>query len=242
MTLLSNGSALNGAGHADFSHVDTWVFDLDNTLYPAGSALWPQIDERITLYLCELFGLDGLSARHLQKYYYQRHGTTLTGLIDEKAGDIHEFLAFVHDIDRSSLAHDLPLGAAIGALPGRKLILTNGSVKHAEETARALGILDLFHDIFDIAAADFIPKPQAATYERFFDRHGVDPTRSAMFEDLVRNLAVPHERGMRTVLVTPRVGTLDNRESWEQQQPRLPHVDHVTDDLPSFLRSLTPAA
>ncbi|MGL5114134.1 MAG: pyrimidine 5'-nucleotidase, partial [Beijerinckiaceae bacterium] len=127
-----------------FGHVDTWVFDLDNTLYPPDSALWPQIDDRITAYVMELYGLDGLASRALQKHFYKHHGTTLKALMDNDAIDTDDFLHFVHDIDRSSLLPNLPLRAAIDALPGRKLILTNGSVRHAEDTTRALGIDDLF--------------------------------------------------------------------------------------------------
>jgi pyrimidine 5'-nucleotidase len=136
-----------------FSHVDTWVFDLDNTLYPPDSALWPQIDERITAYLMQLYGLDGLSARALQKHFYHRHGTTLKALIDQGHADPDHFMDFVHDIDRSSLTINHALSEALGRLPGRKLILTNGSCKHAEKTAGALGILGHFEGIFDIKAA-----------------------------------------------------------------------------------------
>ncbi|MCC2108914.1 MAG: pyrimidine 5'-nucleotidase, partial [Hyphomicrobiales bacterium] len=122
-----------------FSHVRAWVFDLDNTLYPAGSDLWPKIDQRITLFMAQLFGLDGMSSRALQKYYYQRYGTTLRGLMSEHDITAEEFLSFVHDIDRSSLKPDHSLAQGIAALPGRKLILTNGSREHAIRTAEKLG-------------------------------------------------------------------------------------------------------
>ncbi len=222
----------NAAGNAaGFSHVDTWVFDLDNTLYPAGSPLWPQIDQRITLFLVDLFGIDGLSARALQKYYYTLHGTTLRGLIHEGVVDPHKFLDFVHDIDRSSLLPNPQLAAAIAALPGRKLILTNGSHFHAMRTAERLGIDHLFEDAFDIVAADFVPKPDAAVYEAFFVRHGVDPAKAAMFEDLPQNLVVPAKRGMKTVLVVPNALPVHAMPDY---------IDYVTDDLTAFLRSTLP--
>jgi putative hydrolase of the HAD superfamily len=221
-----------------FDAVDTWVFDLDNTLYPPDSDLWPKIDQRITAFVMEHTGLDGLGARALQKHYYRHHGTTLNALMREGNIDADEFLAFVHDIDRSSLSENRPLSEAIGALPGRKLILTNGSVRHAEDTARALGVLDHFEGIFDIKASGFTPKPAQAAYERFFSRHGVDPARSAMFEDLVKNLEVPHRSGMRTVLVTPRPGQHDGRDEWERPPAAPPYVDCVTDDLAGFLAGL----
>ncbi|WP_442916032.1 pyrimidine 5'-nucleotidase [Lichenihabitans sp. Uapishka_5] len=222
---------------ASFAGVDTWVFDLDNTLYPAGSTIWPAVDIRITLYLANLFGLDGLSARALQKYYYQRYGTTLRGLMEEQAGSADVFLDFVHDIDRTGLAPNPELGRALTALPGRKLIFTNGSRDHAMRTTEQLGFPDVFEDIFDIVAAELVPKPEAAVYDRFLARHAVDPVRAVMVEDLARNLVVPHALGMRTVLVSPR--GRDHRERWEAEGIGAPHVDFVTDDLAGFLRAVT---
>lgn len=226
--------------HAEaFTHIDTWVFDLDNTLYPADCDLWPKIDARITLFLAHHFGLDGLSSRALQKYYYQRYGTTLRGLMEDHDISTDEFLAFTHDIDRSTLKPNLSLAAAIMALPGRKLILTNGTRHHALSTAAALGLAEMFEDIFDIVAADFIPKPAAANYDRFFDKHTVDPTRAVMFEDLARNLVIPHQRGMKTALVVPKPGQSDHREAFEIVRDEIPHhVDFVVSELELFLESI----
>jgi putative hydrolase of the HAD superfamily len=223
-------------GARGFSDVDTWVFDLDNTLYPHDARVWPQVDERITLYVMRLFGLDGLSARALQKYFYHRHGTTLRALMADYDVDPYDFLDFAHDIDHSAIALDPRLGDAIARLPGRRLILTNGSRRHAENVARKLGILDHFEDVFDIAAADFVPKPERRTYERFMASHGVDPRRSALFEDIAKNLVVPHDLGMRTVLVVPQ--TIDPfREAFEQEAVREPHIDYITNDLAGFLEA-----
>ena len=216
------------ANRARFAHVHTWVFDLDNTLYPFGSDLWPQIDQRITAFFTSTFGMDGLSARALQKYYYEQYGTSLRGLMLEDGIDSDSFLGFVHDIDRSSLLPNPPLAAAIAALPGRKLILTNGSRDHALRTAERLGIEHLFEDMFDIVAADLVPKPAAAAFDRFFDKHGVDPRHSAMFEDLSKNLVVPHARGMATVLV----------QEHETSAANAAHVDFATTDLVEFLQSI----
>jgi putative hydrolase of the HAD superfamily len=222
-----------------FEHVDTWVFDLDNTLYPADCDLWPKIDARITLFLAHLFGLDGMSSRALQKYYYLNYGTTLRGLMIDHNISAEQFLTFVHDIDRSSLLPNHSLAKAITALPGRKLILTNGSREHALQTARALGIDTMFEDIFDIVAADFVPKPEAATYDRFFEKHAIDPTRACMFEDLAQNLIVPHARGMKTVLVMPRPGQMDHREACEITSEVIPdHIDFATVNLEAFLASM----
>jgi len=221
---------------AKFSHVETWVFDLDNTLYPPDSDLWPMIDQRISLFVMEMFGLDGLSARALQKHYYQRYGTTLRGLIDQHQISPDEFLEFVHEIDRSSLAPNPPLAAEIARLPGRKLILTNGSRDHALRTAAQLGLSALFEDAFDIMAANMIPKPAPQAYEAFFRKYDVEPRQAAMFEDIARNLIVPHERGMTTTLVRPRLDQIDHRESHDRLDEDSPAIDFVTSDLAGFLQ------
>ena len=230
----------DGALRERFAHVDTWVFDLDNTLYPSDSDLWPQIDARITHFLVDLFGLDGLSARALQKYYYRTYGTTLHGLMAEHAIAHHDFLSFVHDIDRTNLAPNPRLAQAIALLPGRKLVLTNGSREHAERTADRLGLGTAFEGVFDIVAANLIPKPDPAAYDLFFKAHDVDPRRSAMFEDIARNLVVPHGRGMVTTLVVAKPSATDHREPWERLGSAEAHVDFVSDDLAQFLLELTP--
>ncbi len=221
---------------AAFAGVETWVFDLDNTLYPVGSDLWPKIDARITSYMMALYGLDGLSARALQKFFYERFGTTLRGMMQGGPVDVEAFLAFVHDIDRTTIAANPALAAAIRALPGRKLIFTNGSRLHAERTAEALGLGGLFEDVFDIVSSELVPKPEPGPYAGFLKRHAVDPTRAVMFEDIARNLVVPKSLGMATVLVLPPADALDAREAFEIVGEIVPgHIDYVTTDLTAFL-------
>jgi putative hydrolase of the HAD superfamily len=219
---------------AKFGHVTSWIFDLDNTLYPPDSGLWPAIEDRITLFLIHHSGLDGASARALQRYYYHRHGTTLRGLVDEDGVAPEAFLDFVHDIDRSELAANPALGEQIGRLPGRKLIFTNGSRRHALATVEQLGLGGLFEEAFDIVAAGLVPKPRDAAYEAFFRAHGVDPARAAMFEDIAKNLAVPRARGMTTVMVTGKPDRIDHRQL-EDRELAPACVDFVTDDLAAFL-------
>jgi putative hydrolase of the HAD superfamily len=225
-----------------FSHVDTWVFDLDNTLYPRHLNLWQQVDERIREYVARFLDVGREEAFRVQKDYYRRYGTTMRGLMTEHGLDPDEFLDFVHEIDHSPLEPDAVLGAAIEALPGRKLILTNGTRKHADAVTQRLAIGHHFEGVFDIVAAELEPKPAPQTYDRFLKAHGVDPARAAMFEDLARNLAVPHALGMITVLVVPRGTREVFRESWELEGPGEPHVDHVTDDLAGFLEKIAPRA
>lgn len=236
----SSDAAERRAGSPVSGQIDTFVFDLDNTLYPPHADLWPKIDHKITVYLSDLFGLDGLSARALQKHYYKHYGTTLNGLMIEHPEQLDpaHFLDFVHDIDRSTLMVDDRLAAAIDRLPGRRLVFTNGSRGHAEKTMLALGIAHLFDDVFDIVSGGYRPKPLRAPYDKFLADHGVDPTRAIMFEDIAHNLETAKEVGMTTVLVLPRAGSTDHREAWEITQTAPPYVDHVTDDLAGFLTGL----
>lgn len=225
---------------ARFQHVTTWVFDLDNTLYPPDSGIWPKIDERITLFLTELFGIDGLSARALHKHYYSMHGTTLAGLTAEQIELTERYLEFVHDIDRSALKPDPILAREVERLPGRKLIFTNGSRNHAILTARQLGLDGLFEDAFDIVAAGLASKPAEAAYNAFFERFQVDPRSAAMFEDMAKNLAVPKAKGMTTTLVTTKPGQDDHRDAHDRTtvEGQTAVADFVTDDLGEFLSRL----
>ena len=225
---------------ARFAHVNTWVFDLDNTLYRPDSGIWPKINERITLFLIELFGLDGQSARALHQYYYVRHGTTLSGLIEDNIDIAERFLDFVHDIDRSALAPDPVLAREVAKLPGRKLIFTNGSRDHAILTARQLGLDGLFEDAFDIVAAGLTAKPVEAAYNAFFAKYDIDPRSAAMFEDIERNLAIPKSRGMTTTLVTAGSGPAggERRQDETAAEAAGTVADFVTDDLGGFLSRL----
>jgi putative hydrolase of the HAD superfamily len=224
-----------------FGVVETWVFDLDNTLYPHHLNLWQQVDVRIRDYIAGFLKVTHDEAFRLQKDLYRRYGTSLRGLMEEHGIDPDEFLEVVHDIDHSPLTPNPALGAAIASLPGRKLILTNGTRRHAEAVMRRLEIEQHFEDVFDIAAAEFEPKPRAVVYDRFLAGHGVDPAKAAIFEDLARNLEVPHARGMTTVLVVPEGTREVFREDWELAGRDDPHVDHVTDDLTGFLRAIAQA-
>jgi putative hydrolase of the HAD superfamily len=159
----------------------------------------------------------------------------MRGLMTEHGLNPDDYLEYVHQIDHSPLEPNPALGAALSHLPGRKLILTNGTRKHADAVMRRLGIHEHFEDVFDIVAAELEPKPSTVTYERFLERHSVDPLKAAMFEDLARNLAAPHALGMTTVLVVPEGSREVFREDWELEGRDDPHVDHVVDDLAGFL-------
>jgi putative hydrolase of the HAD superfamily len=222
------------------SHVTDWVFDLDNTLYPRECNLFAQIDILISNYMVSVTQLPFDEARALQKTYYRDYGTTLNGLMQRHEVDPDHFLNTVHAIDYSPVAAHDELVAAIRSLPGRKFILTNGDVGHARSVLGRLGKADdLFEDIFDIRAMKFTPKPLPEAYESFFAKHGIDARQAAMFDDLEKNLMVPHERGMTTVQVVAGDDFAhDQVDPWELDRTGGEHVHHITADLAGFLRKL----
>jgi putative hydrolase of the HAD superfamily len=221
-----------------FNHIDSWVFDLDNTLYPHHVNLWQQVDARIGEFVSTWLNISREEARAIQKDYYRRFGTTMRGMMTLHGVRADDYLAYVHKIDHSPLEPNPAMGEAIAKLPGRKLILTNGSVDHVDAVLGRLGLSSHFDGVFDIIAAELEPKPAPQTYQKFLRDHAVDPTRAAMFEDLSRNLVVPHQLGMTTVLVVPDGSKEVVREDWELEGRDAAHVDHVTDDLTGFLRGL----
>lgn len=226
-----------GEAPRGFDATRIWVFDLDNTLYPAECNLFAQVDHRMGSFIAEYLGVPYEYARHLQKSYYRQFGTTLSGLMRVHKLDPAEFLAYVHDIDLSVVQASPELRREIERLPGRKLIYTNGSRRHAERVAEKLGVLDLFEDICDIVACDYVPKPEVDAFKRMVERHGVAPEQAAMFEDMPMNLEAPHALGMTTVLVHSSYVDHPVQEQMKRWTELPQHIHHMTLDLTGFLAS-----
>ncbi len=210
---------------ADFSHVRDWVFDLDHTLYPANSQLFGQLEVNMERYLMRVLGLDQAAAARRRAQYWRAHGTTLAGMMHHHGTDPVAYLAEVQQIDFSVLRPDPALAKAIAALPGRKIIFTNGSSDYAHRVTDALGLNDLFETHFGIDDAGFVSKPHAGAFEVVFSKAGLQHRQAAMFEDDPRNLEIPHALGLKTVLVG-------------QPMPAR-HIHHQTNDLTTFLGALT---
>jgi putative hydrolase of the HAD superfamily len=208
---------------ASFSHVTTWVFDLDNTLYPPQARLFDQIEVRMTQFVMDALGVDRDRANLLRKQYWHTYGTTLAGLMREHDVDPGPYLTEVHDISLDHLDPDADLRDRIADLPGRRIVYTNGCGPYAERVLAARGLAGLFDAIYGVEHAGFLPKPERQAFETIFSSDGTDPASAAMFEDDQRNLAVPHEMGMRTVHVAPEPHVAD-------------HIHHHTDDLTAFLK------
>ena len=186
---------------ADLTHVDTWLFDLDNTLYPEAAGLWQRIGERITAYVARVTGLPTNEAFILQKTWLHDHGITLSGLMKHHGTDPDHYHDYVHDVPLDDLKPDPELGFALARLPGRRLVFTNADEKHARRVLARLGVAEMFDDIFHIASADYVPKPTAESFERMVAAHGVTPLTTAFFEDSERNLAPAKAIGMTTILI-----------------------------------------
>ncbi len=210
---------------------ETWIFDLDNTLYRAATRVFDQIDARMKMFIGRELGLTPDDAFKLQKKYFHEHGTTLRGLMLNHSTDPELFLDFVHDIDHSVLEADVRLETAIAALPGRKIVFTNGTQYHAERTVERLGLSHLFEAIFDIRAGNYIPKPSREPYELLINAHRVNPKRAIMFEDSTANLKVAAELGMTTVWV--------KHDATFHIHAGTDHCHHETDDLSAWLENFT---
>ncbi|MEM6387863.1 MAG: pyrimidine 5'-nucleotidase [Pseudomonadota bacterium] len=210
-------------GH--FDHVTTWIFDLDNTLYPPEIRLFDQIEKRMTAWVMKALSVAETEADRLRKHYWDTHGTTLAGLMQEHDIDPMPYLEDVHDIDFDALTPDPDLAASLANLPGRRIVYTNGSAPYARCVLAARGLEGLFDAVYGVEHAGFRPKPERAAFEQVLTKDGSDPRRATMFEDEPRNLAAPHEMGMATVHVAPVPVTA-------------PHIHHHTDDLARFLTRL----
>ncbi|WP_247886755.1 pyrimidine 5'-nucleotidase [Azospirillum sp. SYSU D00513] len=222
--------------HPSPGDIDVWIFDLDNTLYPASCNLFAQVDRRIGEFIAGHFGIPYEEARAMQKRFFREHGTTLRGLMVEHDVDPVPFLDYVHDIDVTPVAPSPVLAAALDRLPGRKIIYTNGSVQHAANVTARLGIAGRFDAVFGIVEAGYIPKPDPRPYDMLVAQEAIDPSRAVMVEDIARNLAPAHALGMKTVWVKTEA-------DWARPDRggvgTGSHIDYEVDDLVAWLDGLT---
>lgn len=213
---------------------ETWIFDLDNTLYPASCNLFDQVDKHIGEFIAGFLGIDPAEAYRIQKQYFRDYGTSLRGLMIHHDVDPQAFLDFVHAIDVTRVPPSPELDRALARLPGRKIVFTNGSAKHAENVMNRLGVSRHFEAVFDIAAAEYFPKPESFIYDILVRRHWIEPRRAVMVEDLPKNLLPAHEMGMTTVLVR-------SDAEWAADGADGEHVHYVVDDLVAWLSDISAA-
>lgn len=214
------------------AHVESWIFDLDNSLYPASADLFALIDLRMGDYIRRLLGCNAEDARRVQKGYFRDHGTTLAGLMREHGVDPHDFLGFVHDVDLARLTADPVLVAGLDALPGRKFVFTNASEDYARRVLDRLGLAYAFDGLHDIHAMAYVPKPDPSGYAAICARYGIDPARALFADDMARNLAPAKAIGMTTLWV--------NNGSEQAGGLAAPDfVDYRTGDIARWLGEMT---
>jgi len=217
---------------SDLEEAEAWLFDLDNTLYPASCRLFDQVDRNITQFIMQYLSLDWQEAYKVQKTYFREHGTSMRGMMDNHGTDPAEYLDFVHKIDLTPIDPNPAMDAALARLPGRKIIFTNGSVMHAEGIMEKLGIRDHFEAIYDIVASDYRPKPNPAVYDDLVQTHNLTPDRCVMIEDMARNLEPAAAMGMTCVWVS-------SENDWGREGAENDYVHHVVDDLTDWLAQIT---
>lgn len=215
---------------SELSHVRTWIFDLDNTLYPAGNGLFGEIEERMTRYICEMDGCDPDTAKALRNRHFVSHGTTLSGLLAERSIDAHHFLDYVHDVDLTLIERNDALAAQIAGLPGRKLVFTNGDAPYAGRVLDRLGMAGLFEGVHDIHATRYRAKPAPEAYQGLCEAWDIDPATALFAEDMARNLAPAKAIGMTTLWV-------DNGSDQHGSGDR-DYIDFTTAELGGWLHAI----
>ena len=207
---------------------ESWVFDLDNTLYPVSANLFDQIDKRMCAYIANFLEVNHAEAYKIQKRYFREYGTSLKGMMDNHQMDPVPYLEYVHEVDLSVIEQDVRMESALKRLQGRKVVFTNAAAIYAEKVLEKLGIAHLFEGIFDIADANFVPKPDPQAYQHLVTRFGIDPQEAVMVEDIARNLRPAADLGMKTVWV------ITNRP-WAHTDAEFANPDFSTNDLPLWL-------
>lgn len=219
---------------AELGGAESWIFDLDNTLYPAECKVFNQIDARMGAFIGQLFDVDAVEARTIQKQYFVEYGTTLRGLMERHGIEPQTFLDFVHDIDLGVIAPAPRLKRALEKIGGRKYVFTNGDLAHAERVLARLGLSQSIDAVFDIRDADYCPKPQPAPYKIMVEKFDIDPARAVMVEDIARNLVPAAEMGMTTAWIKTDY-------PWGQVEGDATHVHHIVDDLADWLAEVAGA-
>mgnify|MGYP001422775601 CR=1 FL=1 len=214
--------------HSELRKIETWIFDLDNTLYHVSANLFDQIDRRMCAYVADYLNIPAAEAYKVQKSFFREHGTTLRGMMNCHDMDPEPYLEYVHEIDFSPIQTDEKLANALAALPGRKFVFTNAATKYAGRVLERLGIAQHIEDVFDIVDAGYIPKPDPVVYAQFVDKYDIDPAGAVMVEDIARNLMPAAELGMKTVWV-------QTDRPWAHSDADLAEPDFTTDNLSTWL-------
>ena len=211
--------------------VDTWIFDLDNTLYVVSDQMHGQINDLLGGFVSEFLKIDRDQARKIQKAYFHEFGLTLRGLMVNHDLDPEIYFEYMTREELYEMKPDPALGRALARLPGRKIVYTNAPGRHAELALQRLGLSDHFFAVYDIQAAEFIPKPAIGAYSALCRLHGIDPAKAVMVDDIIQNLEPAAKLGMTTVW-------MKTSADWAQDIEVADYVHHVTEDLTGWIDGL----
>ena len=216
--------------NSHFKKIDTWIFDLDNTLYSAESGIFQQVHELMGKFVSRELGIDIKTAKTIQKKYFKQHGTTLRGLMDNHGVNPDIFLKEVHNLDYSIVKPNNKLNNELAKLKGRKIIFSNANKEHVDQILKKLNLTDMFDKIFDIKSANYIPKPEIKPYREIIEKYKIEPRKAIMFDDIAKNLVPAKNVGFTSVWIDIGYENIsDNIESSKN------YLDFKTNDLTLFL-------
>jgi len=213
----------------ELTKIKYWLFDLDNTLYSGQTKVFDQVDKKMSSFISKKLNVSLEEAKKIQKKYFHKYNTTLTGMIKHHKIDADEFLEFVHDVDLGFLKRDKSLENEISKIEGKKIIFTNGSKTHAANVTKKIGIDKLFDGVFDIVESNFIPKPSMEAYKILIEKYKIEPQYCILVEDIARNLKPAYELGMKTVWIK-------NDEPWAAEFSNESFINYKTENLTNFLK------
>ena len=213
--------------------INTWIFDLDNTLYSADSGIFQQVHRLMGEFISKNLNMDMPEAKKLQSKYYKQHGTTLRGLMDNHGIDPDHFLDEVHRLDYSIVGSNKILNEELLKLQGRKIIYTNANKKHVIDVLDRINLTNFFDEIFDIKMANYIPKPELKPYEQIIDLFNIEPNSSAMFDDIAKNLVPAKKVNFTSVWIDAGYENFSDDIKASKE-----YLDYSTRDLSLFLKDV----
>jgi len=213
--------------------INTWIFDLDNTLYSADSGIFQQVHDLMGKFVSNHLDIGIEEAKIIQKNYYKQHGTTLRGMMDNHGVDPDHFLAEVHKLDYSIVGPNHKLNEELKKLQGRKIIYTNANMQHALDVLERIELSNFFDEIYDIKMANYIPKPELAPYEQMIAQFDIETKSSAMFDDIAKNLVPAKTVGFTSVWIDAGYENFSDDIKASKQ-----YLDHETTNITEFLEDV----
>ena len=222
----------------NFKNMKYLLLDLDGVCYGKHNnysleKVFGQVSNRMTKFISEKLKINEKKAKELQTNYFYKYNTSLNGLMIHHGIPPQEFLKYVHNIDLSFMKKDTVMRNELIQLDMEKFIFTNGSAEHAENILTHLGVYDLFgrEKVFDIEDAEYVPKPEAKTFDLMTKKFGINPKETIYIEDIAKNLSIGHKRGCSTVW-------LINDEHFGKMDSDKEYISHKIENLSLFLKEI----